>query len=60
MKFSLFLLIPLVYTLKTQDAPQTVNLNKMEVVVGRSSLRVHSSSLTSHHGPEETKPKGKP
>lgn len=62
MKFSLFLLIPLVYTLKKppQYAPQTVNLNKMEVVVGWSSLGVHSSSLTSHHGSEETKPKGKP
>lgn len=58
MKFSLFLLIPLAYTLKTQYAPLTVNLNKM--VVGQSSLRVHSSSLTSHHSPEETKPKGKP
>lgn len=58
MKFSLFLLIPLVYTLKTQCASQ--NRNKMGLVAGRSSLRVHSSSLTSHHGPVETKCEEKP
>lgn len=60
MKFSLFLLIPLVYTLRTQYAPQNVNLNKVGVVVGRSSLRVHSSSRISLHGPVETNSKEKP
>jgi hypothetical protein len=39
--------------------PQIVNVNKMEVVMGRSHLRVHSSSLTSHHGPVEARWKEK-